>query len=148
MKALPPTAPNHGPCAPAKQSNALFSIITPGFLISGLCSASSLLRKPSYHLLSKSTYLPRTSYNADFSKCIFPLAGHEVVSLFQTHRVLYHYLSYYTFHCLLYMFTEQLYERVEREKGGKKEKEKEANSGNYMCKVEIIFANFGLPSKN
>lgn len=119
-----------------------------GFLISGLCSASSLLRKASYHLLPKFTHLLRTSYNADVSKCIFPLAGHEVISLFQTHRVLYHYLSYYTFHCLLYVFMEQSYERIERERGGKKEKEKKANSGNCMCKVEIIFANSRLPSKN
>lgn len=147
MKTLPRTAPPHEPCAPAEQSHALFSIITlrlPHFM--PLLPLFSLLRKPFYHLASTSPHLPRTSYNADSSTYIFPPARHEVVSLFQPLRVLYCYLFYYTFHCPPYRFIKQLYERIGRREGEEKEKEKEANSGNYVwqcgnniCKYRASF---------
>lgn len=132
MKTLPPTAPQHEPGAPAEQSHALFSLTTPRpphFM--PLLPLPSLLRKPFCHLVSKSPHLLRTSYNANFCKYIFPPARHEVVSLFWLLSVLYHYLFYYTFPCPPYRLIKQLHERIEIREGGEREKEKEANSGNY-----------------
>lgn len=91
MKALPPTVPRHEPCAPAEQSNALFFIITPRLShFMPLFPLSPSLENLSITLHPSHSQLPRTSYNADSSKCVFPPAR---LMFPWTLKALHHYLS-------------------------------------------------------
>ena len=72
MKALPPTAPRHEPCAPAEQSNAWFFIITPRLShLMPLFPLSSLLRKPFCHLASKSLSGPKDQLQCLLLQSVF-----------------------------------------------------------------------------
>lgn len=138
MKALPPTAPRHEPCAPAEQSNAWFFIITPRLShLMPLFPLSSLLRKPFCHLASKSLSGPKDQLQCLLLQSVFQPG--VMSPSFELSKHFFTIISLIIFSLVSYKGLWMIGWKLEEWRRRGKEKEKEANSGDcgWWCRSHM-----------